>query len=188
MVDTRNLPLPEPSVERDAATPPRDADAVASQLRAAVARAVRRVCPRWLADDADDLTQIATTRVLARMSQASADVAFTPGYLYRAVHSALVDEIRRRRRLREEPIDDSVGATRRRGSPSGEGWEIRAAITACLAALAPSRRRAVMLHLQGHSADETATLLGCNRKTAENLTYRGLANLRACLVGRGVAP
>ncbi len=125
MVDTRNLPLPEPSVERDAATPPRDADAVASQLRAAVARAVRRVCPRWLADDAEDLTQIATTRVLARMSQASsANVTFTPGYLYRAVHSALVDEIRRRRRLREEPIDESVGAVRRAGSPSGEVWEI----------------------------------------------------------------
>lgn len=188
MVDTRNLPLPEPLVERDAATPPRDADAVASQLRAAVARAVRRVCPQWLADDADDLTQIATTRVLARMSQASAAVEFTPGYLYRAVHSALVDEIRRRRRLREEPIDDSVGAARRDGSASGEPWEIRDAIAGCLATLAAHRRRAVMLYLQGHSAEETAGLLDCSRKTAENLIYRGLANLRACLVGGGVAP
>jgi RNA polymerase sigma-70 factor, ECF subfamily len=189
VVDTRNLPLPEPPVEKDAVTAPGDADALASQLRAAVARAVRRVCPRWLADESEDLTQIATTRVLARMRQASApDVAFTPGYLYRAVHSALVDEIRRRRRLREEPIDDSIGAIRRGSSPSGEVWEIRAAVAACLAKLAAPRRRAVILHLQGHSAEETAALLGCNRKTAENLTYRGLANLRACLVGRGVAP
>ena len=45
-----------------------------------------------------------------------------------------------------------------------------------------------MLHLQGHSADETGALLGCSRKQAQNLTYRGLADLRGCLVARGVAP
>jgi RNA polymerase sigma-70 factor (ECF subfamily) len=188
VVDTRNLPQQESPVVRDADTPPRDADAVAAEVRAAIARAVRRVCPRWLADDADDLTQIATARVLARMSQSSAGVAFTPGYLYRAVHSALVDEIRRRRRLREEPIDDATGAIGRGDPSSREAWEIRSAIAACLAKLAAPRRRAVLLHLQGHSAAEAAALLGCSRKTAENLTYRGLANLRACLVGRGVAP
>ena len=64
----------------------------------------------WLAADADDLTQIATTRVLARINQTSGKVAFTSGYLYRAVHSALVDEIRRRRRLREEPIEETLVA------------------------------------------------------------------------------
>jgi RNA polymerase sigma-70 factor (ECF subfamily) len=184
VADPNDSPAPDSPIEGDTDVSG-DADTIAAQLRAAVARAVRRVCPQWLADDADDLTQIATTRVLARINQTSGKVAFTPGYLYRAVHSALVDEIRRRRRLREDPIDEAVviALPRRR-----EGREIREALKACLGGLVPSRRRAVMLHLQGHSAVEAGELLGCSRKQAENLIYRGLANLRACLAARGVTP
>ncbi len=185
MADARDFPVPDSLVDGDTGSPPGDADTTASQLRAAVARAVRRVCPQWLAADADDLTQIATTRVLARINQTSGKVAFTPGYLYRAVHSALIDEIRRRRRLREEPIEDTLVAS---SSRQREGWEIRDALKACLAGLVPSRRRAVMLHLQGHPAVEASALLGCTQKQAENLIYRGLANLRACLEARGATP
>jgi RNA polymerase sigma-70 factor (ECF subfamily) len=184
MADARDSPVPDSLVEADPDARSGDADTIASQLRAAVARAVRRVCPQWLAADADDLTQIATTRVLARINQTSGKVAFTSGYLYRAVHSALVDEIRRRRRLREEPIDETLVAS----SSRREGWEIREALKACLAGLVPSRRRAVMLHLQGHPAVEASALLGCTQKQAENLIYRGLANLRACLAARGATP
>lgn len=188
MPEIRHQRPPAPPVENESESLSGDANTIAEELRAAVARAVRRVCPAWLADDADDLTQIATTRVLARMNQ-TAGQTFTPGYLYRAVHSALVDEIRRRRRRREDPIADDEAGPRGGESPvRNEAWEIRDAVTACLARLAAARRRAVMLHLQGHSADETSALLGCNRKQAQNLTYRGLADLRACLAARGVTP
>jgi RNA polymerase sigma-70 factor (ECF subfamily) len=189
VIDARDHPAPESPARRDSESFSGDADTIAAELRSAVARAVRRVCPSWLADDADDITQIATNRVLTRINQTSGNVAFTSGYLYRAVHSALVDEIRKRRRLREEPIGDTAaivpGAEPRRGN---EAWEIRDALRACLERLAHDRRRAVMLHLQGHSAAEASALLGCNHKRAENLIYRGLADLRACLSARGVTP
>ena len=43
-----------------------------------------------------------------------------------------------------------------------------------------------MLHLMGHSVDEISALLECRYKQAENLAYRGLSDLRACLKKRGV--
>ena len=45
-----------------------------------------------------------------------------------------------------------------------------------------------MLHLMGHSVDEISALLECRYKQAENLVYRGLSDLRACLKTRGVKP
>jgi RNA polymerase sigma-70 factor (ECF subfamily) len=165
-------------------------DRHAETLRVEVVRAVRKVCPRWLADEAEDLAQITMTRVLGRVRATAGAVAYTPGYLYRAAHSALVDEIRRRRKNREVAVDPDSQAGPRSIEPDrqAKGREIREAITRCLAALHPPRRRAVMLHLQGHSFAETSTILGCARKRAENLVYRGLADLRACLAARGVEP
>ena len=62
------------------------------------------------------------------------------------------------------------------------------AIRDCLTALAPGRRNAVTLRLLGHSIRETASLLGWAVKRAENLIYRGLADLRACLGRKGLQP
>jgi RNA polymerase sigma-70 factor (ECF subfamily) len=45
------------------------------------------------------------------------------------------------------------------------------------------RRTAVTLHLQGFRTGEVAAALGWTEKQAENLVYRGLADLRACLEG-----
>jgi RNA polymerase sigma-70 factor, ECF subfamily len=159
-------------------------------LQLDVARAVKRVCPHWLAEEAEDLAQVALSRVLGRLRATAGRLVFTPGYLYRAAHSALVDEIRRRRRLREVPIDPDLHA--RSGAADPErltaAREIRDALAFCLAGLSESRRRAVMLHLQGHSAAETSALLECSVKQTENLVYRGLVDLRTCLSARGVKP
>jgi RNA polymerase sigma-70 factor, ECF subfamily len=185
VADARDFRLPELPREGADDTPREDVDSIAARLRAAVGRAVRRICPPWLAADADDLTQIATTRVLARLQQTPASGGLTSGYLYRAAHSALVDEIRRRRRLREEPMTDSEFASPQRAH---DQQELRDALRACLAGLIAVRRRAVILHLQGHSAVEASELLGCGKKQVQNLIYRGLANLRDCLMARGVKP
>lgn len=185
-------PVSDRSLDLDPQTSTLDTDTelFVSQLRADVARAVRRICPRWLADDADDLTQVAVSRVLARIRATAGRTAYTSGYLYRVAHSALVDEIRRRRRLREVPLEADVQSETRPDDPDRRlrAQEIRDAVARCLAALVTSRRRAVMLHLQGHSIDETSALLACARKKAENLIYRGLADLRGCLVAGGVTP
>ena len=173
----------------DPASPATPADSVVEQLRLDVARAVRKVCPHWLAAEADDLTQTAVLRVLHRIRDTSGTVVYSPGYLYRAAHSALVDEIRRRRRLREVPIEPDRHAAPEPSGPARrvERGEIRGALMRCLASLAAARRRAVMLHLQGHTVAETGALLECDRKKAENLIYRGLADLRACLAAHEVA-
>jgi len=160
------------------------------RLRADVARAVKHVCPAWLADQADDLTQIATTRVLDRIRATSGSATFTAGYVYRAAYSALIDEIRKRRRLREVPLEPELTARSPLGDPERQAGarSIREALAACLTALMISRRRAVTLHLRGHSFAEIAALLSCAKKKAENLVYRGLADLRTCLTSKGLSP
>ena len=45
-----------------------------------------------------------------------------------------------------------------------------------------------MLHLQGHSVPDAARLLGWPAKRTENLVYRGLADLRRCLIAKGHTP
>ena len=50
------------------------------------------------------------------------------------------------------------------------------------------RRLAVTLHLQGHTVPETARILDWAAKQTENLVYRGLADLRECLMAKGLRP
>ena len=71
---------------------------------------------------------------------------------------------------------------------AAHGREIGRVIRDCLALMKEERRTAVTLHLLGHSVPETGRLLGWAGKRAENLVYRGLADLRDCLTGKGLAP
>jgi RNA polymerase sigma-70 factor (ECF subfamily) len=66
------------------------------------------------------------------------------------------------------------------------GREIGEAIRDCLGRLVRPRRMAVTLDLQGHRVAEVARLLGWSAKKAENLVYRGLADLRGCLKAKGM--
>ena len=66
--------------------------------------------------------------------------------------------------------------------------ELGAAVRECLLGANRDRRLAVTLYLQGHSVPEAARLLGWDAKRTENLVYRGLADLRQCLMGRGHTP
>jgi RNA polymerase sigma-70 factor (ECF subfamily) len=50
------------------------------------------------------------------------------------------------------------------------------------------RRLAVTLYLQGHTVAEAASILEWPFKRTENLIYRGLADLRACLRCKGLRP
>ena len=158
------------------------------QLSVDVARAVRGICPRWLAAQADDLSQIAVSRILDRLRTTEGNLELSQGYLYRTAHSVVVDEIRRHQRLREVPLEPDVAISSNDGNPERQTFsrEVRDAVAGCLARLVPSRRRAVTLHLLGHSVDEIGALLECRYKQADNLVYRGMSDLRACLKKRGV--
>lgn len=161
------------------------------QLRHDLAQAVNRACPSWLRDQADDLVQIALLRVLGVDRPSEGIVAFSSSYLRKAAYSAVVDEIRRRRRRREVALEDEGNGEDLRGeAPDPEALfrarETGRAIRECLTRLIRPRKLAVTLHLQGYSVPELASALGWNAKKAENLVYRGLADLRECLDGKGM--
>jgi RNA polymerase sigma-70 factor (ECF subfamily) len=167
------------------------------KLRAALAQAVRRQCPPWLSQHADDLAQAALVKIMGRVQAGEGDRPLSSFYLYRVAHSALVDEIRRRQRRREVPLEagepDAPAARiepRAAGDPEQDASlrELGGAVRGCLLEMKRDRRLAVTLYLQGHSVPEAARLLDWPVKRTENLVYRGLADLRQCLLAKGHMP
>lgn len=160
-------------------------------LRLRMLRAVRRICPPWLADDADDLVQEAMLRVMQLETRSNGVLRVTNAYINKVAHSALVDEIRRRRRRREVDMGEDEAeveaADGAAASDSAFQQEIGDALALCLEEQEESRRRALTLYLLGHSVPEAARLLAWGAKRTENLVYRGLAVLRTCLERQGFA-
>lgn len=171
-----------------------DSDESLDALRARVAGAVRRVCPAWLATSAEDIVQ----NVLVQLSRTflAGEGRPRPASMYfrKAAYGATVDEIRRRCRRREVQLPDGDGLAELAPAAgpdperSAASAEIGRGVQECLLALARARRLAVTLYLQGCTVPETARRLGWKVKQAENLVYRGLADLRACLSRKGLAP
>jgi RNA polymerase sigma-70 factor (ECF subfamily) len=167
-----------------------------TKLRQDLVRAVSRICPWWLADRRDDLVQAAVMRVMqvseARRATPEGNTPLRASYLYKVAFSALVDEIRRVRRRRETDLDEHAvaGSAVARENPerTAVSREIGRGIQECLRRMKRERRLAVTLHLQGHSVPDAARILDWTNKQAENLTYRGLADLRACLRSKGIEP
>lgn len=164
-----------------------------ARLRRDLTRAVRAVCPRWLADRADDLVQVSILKVMAVERRGETTEPLASSYLYRVAYSAVIDEIRARGRRPEEDLDESEEEAVYTTSDPGphdvtRGREIGRAIRTCLESMKEERRVAVTLHLLGHSVPDAAKLLGWPGKRTQNLVYRGLADLRACLEDKGLAP
>jgi RNA polymerase sigma-70 factor, ECF subfamily len=164
-----------------------------ARLRADVRRVVARICPSWLGSRAEDLVQMVLLRVLALQRQTEGTAEVSTFYLRKAAHSVLVDEIRRQRRRQEFSLDPEIADA---GPPSAipdpesfsSGRQVGRAIRDCLSTLVRPRRLALVLHLQGHSVPDVGRLLSWSPKRAENLVYRGLADLRRCLADRGITP
>ena len=164
-------------------------------LRADVVRVVARVCPGWLSQRRDDLVQIAVMRVMRITAQRSGDEgneSLSTSYLYKVAYSVLVDEIRRQRRHPETDLDDDavapVAVARENPERTAASKEIGRGIRECLAQMKRERRLAATLHLQGHTVPEAARILEWTVKQTENLVYRGLADLRKCLLAKGIRP
>ncbi|REJ80704.1 MAG: RNA polymerase sigma factor [Acidobacteria bacterium] len=186
------------STAHRAATDAPDREARYTAIRADLERAVRRVCPAWLRDRQEDLVQVAVLRVMdvQRRSdeRGEGNRELGSSYLYRVAYSAMIDEIRRIRRRDETDLDGEGPAviqhTTSAPGPDAvtQASEQGAAIRDCLGHLLAPRRSAVTLYLAGHSVPESARLLGWTLKKTENLVYRGLADLRQCLLGKGIRP
>ena len=166
------------------------------QLHRDLSKAVDRVCPRWMADRADDLVQVALMRVMEIQRKKEGTAEFSSFYLKKAAYSALIDEIRRLRRRQEvslegsddeeEPVAFDPAAPGPDPERASAGREVGRAIRDCLSRMVPPRRHAVTLNLQGHSVPEIGRLLGWTAKKAENLVYRGMSDLRGCLGEKGI--
>jgi RNA polymerase sigma-70 factor (ECF subfamily) len=168
-----------------------------ARLRSELVRVVSRICPPWLASRADDLVQVALLRVLEIRRKSEGNAQISTSYLRKTAYSALIDEIRRCRRrgevsleTEEGGIDPAAETSSPRPDPEevSAGQEVGRAIRECLAQIVRPRRLAVALHLQGHSVPEIGKLMSWAPKKADNLVYRGLADLRECLILKGVKP
>jgi RNA polymerase sigma-70 factor (ECF subfamily) len=165
-------------------------------LRQDVARAVARLCPGWLSQRREDLVQVAVMRVMhitgKQASSPEVNEALSTSYLYKVAYSVLVDEIRRLRRHPETNLEDDAVAplavAKENPERTAASQEIGRAIKECLAQMKRERRLAATLHLQGHTVPEAARILDWAVKQTENLVYRGLADLRKCLLAKGIRP
>ncbi|MCA9706041.1 MAG: RNA polymerase sigma factor [Myxococcales bacterium] len=170
-----------------------DTEADDAALRSRLSRVVARTCPSWAAAHHEDIVQAAMIRVLRVRARSGSDHALPSAYLWKVAYTATIDELRRLRAKREVPLVADEGAElvdARAPGPErrAEAAEISAAIRECLATLSDDRRRAVTLYLQGHSVPEAGRLLGWSTKRAENMVYRGLAELRGHLERKGLRP
>jgi RNA polymerase sigma-70 factor (ECF subfamily) len=166
-----------------------------SKLRQDLARTVARICPSWLANERDDLVQAAVMRVMQIVSRKGLESEGGPplaaSYLYKVAYSALVDQIRRVRRRRETGIEDGtleLAASPEDPERTAASREIGLGIQGCLSRLKYERRLAVTLYLQGHTVPGASRILDWSTKRTENLVFRGLADLRECLLSRGLRP
>ena len=168
-----------------------------TQLHRDLVKAVDRVCPRWMADRADDLVQVALMRVMEVQRKKEGTAELSGFYLKKVAYSALIDEIRRLRRRQEVSLEgsgpdeeESVVYDPAAPGPDPErasaGREAGRAIRDCLGLMVAPRRHAVTLNLQGHSVPEIGKLMGWTPKKAENLVYRGMSDLRGCLGSKGI--
>lgn len=176
------------------AIPDRDSAIDYAAFRRDLVRAVGRLCPNWMASARDDLVQTALVRVMHivnKPSPSEGTQAISSSYLYKVAYSVLVDELRRIRRRGETDLhDDAVPLPHSHEDPERTtvARQIGRGIRACLRAMKNDRRLAVTLHLQGHSVPEAARVLDWTFKRTENLVYRGLSDLRACLTAKGMRP
>jgi len=160
------------------------------RLREVLARCVRKACPPDLVSQVDDIVQHAIARLIKRTRESNAPLDLRSGYLWRVANHAVIDEIRRRRPRKEDPVPDTDVLAGSAGDPerSVHDRQITDGIQACLAGVAPERRAALGLYLQGLSIPEVAVALRCDTKRADNLVYRGLTKLRRCLLAKGLRP
>lgn len=161
--------------------------------RALLLGIVRRQCPRWLADQAEDIVQSAMLRALDAHQRQGRGGEASMGYLITTAKHTLIDEIRRKFRHVEVSLgDDVIDAPPPSATVDGEralrSRAIDRGLRQCLSQLAPARRHAVTLHLLGHSATDAVTMLAQSKKSVEHLIYRGLSDLRECLLGKGLQP
>ena len=144
--------------------------------------------------DAEDLTQEVFVRVFRSLS------SYTPGtfegWLHRITTNLFLDVVRRKARIRFDPLPEDAERLPSTGlSSTGNPAQVYddthfdPDVQAALDALPPDFRAAVVLcDLEGLSYEEIAATLGIKIGTVRSRIHRGRAQLRASLAHRAPVP
>jgi RNA polymerase sigma-70 factor (ECF subfamily) len=168
-------------------------DALSRIIEATVARfagALRAAAVRFrlTAAEIDEAEQEIRIRLWHACRSAENVEALSASYLQRVVTTAALDLLRRRRRA--ERLDDVAALPLVDPAPGADAGADLASlaelVAEALGTLVPTRRAVVALYLEGHPREEIEVILGWSEGRTRNLLYRGLADLRAALVQRGV--
>ncbi|WP_460445630.1 RNA polymerase sigma factor SigE [Angustibacter aerolatus] len=137
--------------------------------------------------DAEDLTQETFVRVFRSLS------SYTPGtfegWLHRITTNLFLDQVRRKKRVRFDPLADDAGdkLPGREPDPSRvyEDTHLDDDVQAALDALQPDFRAAVVLcDIEGLTYEEVAATLGVKLGTVRSRIHRGRSQLRVALEHR----
>jgi RNA polymerase sigma factor (sigma-70 family) len=135
--------------------------------------------------DAEDLTQDVFVRAFKSIH------AFEPGtltgWLHRITTNLFIDQTRRRRKIRFDPMAEAQERVTATGEPPDQVLDHD--ITRALAELTPEHRVAVVLcDIEGLSYDEIASILDVSVATVRSRIHRGREKLRTSLAHRRPTP
>ena len=135
--------------------------------------------------DADDLAQDVFLRVFRSLDTYAA--GSFDGWLHRVTKNLFLDQVRRKARLRFDPMGDSLDDLA--STPASSDLALHGAfdadVEAALATLSPEFREAVLLaDVDGLTYEEVAQVLGLKLGTVRSRIHRGRARLRRALVHR----
>jgi RNA polymerase sigma factor (sigma-70 family) len=185
------MPASSPGPKRQVLVPRGNPAANAEQLQRILRSAVARACPRELDSEREDLVQTAMLRLLERGGEGEDSEIRSTSYLVKVAFHTMVDVMRRLNRRRAAGVEEMEGprsALAAEVSGPSARPEVSPALRDCLARLVSSRRHAVTLYLQGFTAREAGRMLHLEEKAIRNLIFRGIHDLRRCLVEKGVTP
>jgi RNA polymerase sigma-70 factor, ECF subfamily len=160
---------------------PRAASVVADDVRREVERALDHLLSTAPRVHRADVTDLILSR-LRRSRSDTGDERFPAPEIWKTAYTEMLVEVRRQG---ARPGVKNSDAPAQAAIP---GHGLGMAILECLQAQAASRRVVAVLHLQGHTEREIATLLGVTRRKAASLAHRAVEAVRACLEAKGVRP
>jgi RNA polymerase sigma-70 factor (ECF subfamily) len=157
-------------------------DEVARQHVAGIYRQAHRLTGNRA--DAEDLTQEVFIRVFRHLEN-YAEGTFE-GWLYRITKNLFLDQIRRRRAARLEPLTDVHLRVVHAGPEHDlEGRTLDPDIRNALTSLPPGHRATVVLHdIDGLTYEEIGLLLGVPQGTVASRLHRARRQLRTALAHR----
>lgn len=145
---------------------------------------VEQHCGRVRGLDADDIEQEVRIK-LWKMLESDKSLDFPASYIQKVVATTVIDALRRAEVRQADSLDPDVEPVL---DPSYSGpmqpdrradhGDWGALLLRCIAELPLRRRMPVQLALQGFKADEIARLTGCSVAAAQQLSYRGIEDLK----------